>query len=115
MLRELNWSGILFGAGAGLIVGLAAAAVLGAVNSGSFLQAIAQFLAFFVAGVVAGRFSLVGAVASGGFAALFLYFGLAIVSVASGTDVQPVAILFFGVTALILGSAGAVLANIRRR
>lgn len=114
MLRQLNWSGIAFGAGAGLIVGLAAAAILGAVNRGSVLQVLAQFLAFFVAGYVAGRFSLVGAVVAGGFAGLFLYFGLAVVSVATGTDVQPVAILFFGITALIFGSAGAVLANARR-
>ena len=64
MLRELNWSGIAFGAGAGLVVGLAAAALLGAINGGSFLQVLAQFLAFFVAGYVAGRFSLVGAVAA---------------------------------------------------
>jgi hypothetical protein len=114
VLRQLNWSGILFGAGAGLIVGLAAAALLGAVNGGGLLQVLAQFTAFFVAGYVAGRFSLVGAVFAGGFAGLFLYFGLAVVAVATGTDVQAVAILFFGITALLLGSAGAVLANARR-
>ena len=114
MLRQLNWSGILFGAGAGLIVGLAAAALLGVVNGGGLLQVLAQFTAFFVAGYVAGRFSLVGAVFAGGFAGLFLYFGLAVVAVATGTDVQAVAILFFGITALLLGSAGAVLANARR-
>ena len=45
---------------------------------------------------------------------MFLYFGLAVVAVATGTDVQAVAILFFGITALLLGSAGAVLANARR-
>lgn len=114
MLRQLNWSGILFGAGAGLIVGLAAAALLGAVNGGGLLQVLAQFTAFFVAGYVAGRFSLVGAVYAGGFAALFLYFGLAVISVATGAEVQAVAILFFGLTALLFGSAGAVLANARR-
>ena len=66
-------------------------------------------------GYVAGRFSLVGAVAAGGFAGLFLYFGLAVVSVIAGTELQPVAIVFFGILALVLGSAGAVLAQARRR
>jgi len=114
MLRQLNWSGIAFGAGAGLVVGLAATALLGAVNGGSLVQVFAQFLAFFVAGYVAGRFSLVGAVVAGGFAGLFLYFGLAVVSISTGTDFRPIAILFFGITALLFGSAGAVLANARR-
>ena len=86
MLRQLNWSGILFGAGAGLIVGLAAAALLGAVNGGGLLQVLAQFTAFFVAGYVAGRFSLVGAVFAGGFASLFLYFGFAVVATAPSAN-----------------------------
>lgn len=115
MLRELNWSGILFGSGAGLIVGIALYAIAGAVNGGTLLQVVIQFTAFFVAGYVAGRFSLVGAVAAGGFAGLFLYFGLAVVSVIAGTDLQPVAIIFFGILALVFGSAGAVLAQVARR
>ena len=115
MIRELNWSGILFGSGAGLIVGIGLYAIVGAVNGGTALQVLVQFTAFFVAGYVAGRFSLVGAVAAGGFAGLFLYFGLAVVSVIAGTDLQPVAIVFFGILALVLGSAGAVLAQARRR
>ncbi len=114
MLRELNWSGILFGSGAGLLTGLALYAVAGAVNGGTFVQVLIQFVAFFVAGMVAGRFSLIGIVAAGGFAALFLYFGLAVVSVAAGASLQPVAILFFGIVALVLGSAGAVLASALR-
>jgi hypothetical protein len=109
MIRELNWSGILFGSGAGLITGLALYAVAGAVNGGTIVQVLIQFTAFFVAGMVAGRFSLVGQAAAGGFAALFLYFGLAVVSVAAGASLQPVAILFFGIVALLFGSAGAVL------
>ena len=115
VLRELNWSGILFGSGAGLLVGLLLYAVAGAVNGGTLFQVLIQFTAFFVAGYVAGRFSLVGAVAAGGFAGLFLYFGLAVVSVIAGADLQAVAILFFGVLALVFGSAGAVLAQARRR
>ena len=115
MARSLNWSGVLFGSGAGLIVGLAIFAVVGAVNGGTPIQVLAQFTAFLVAGYVAGKLSSEAAIAAGGFAALFLYFGLAVVSVAAGADVHPVAILFFGIVALLFGSAGAVLAQARRR
>lgn len=115
MIKELNWSGILFGSGAGLIIGIALYALVGAVNGGTFLQVLVQFTAFFVAGFVAGRFSLVGEIAAGGFAGLFLYFGLALVSVIAGADVQAVAILFFGALALAFGSVGAVLAGALKR
>ena len=46
MIRELNWSGILFGSGAGLITGLALYAVAGAVNGGTIVQVLIQFTAF---------------------------------------------------------------------
>lgn len=115
MLQQLNWPGILYGSAAGLIVGLTLYAVVGAVDGGTFVQVLAQFSAFLVAGFVAGRMSLVGGVFSGGFAALFLYFGLAVVSVLGGTDLHPVSILFFGMVALLLGSAGAVLGQALRR
>ena len=115
MFSELNWSGIFYGVGAGLVVGLLATLAGMALGGGTFALVIAQFLAFFVAGWVAGRFSLVGEILAGGFAGLLLYFGLAVVSVVGGNDVTPVAILFFGITALVLGTAGAVLAQARRR
>ena len=115
MFRELNWSGILFGVGAGLVFGLIATIAISVFDGGTFFQVIIQFGAFFLAGWVAGRFSLVGSMLSGGFAALLLYFGLAVISVMGGTDIQPVAILFFGITAPVLGTAGAVLAEIGRR
>mgnify|MGYP001548984408 CR=1 FL=1 len=91
MLRTLNWSGIAFGVGAGLILGLVLSAV------------------------VAGRFSLVGAIAAGGFAGLLLYFGLAVFAIIAGTELSGVALVFFGLLALAFGSAGALLAEAPRR
>ncbi|MGI9584188.1 MAG: hypothetical protein ACR2N7_01200 [Acidimicrobiia bacterium] len=115
-MRELNWSGVLFGSGAGLIVGLGLFAIVAAANAPTILQILVQLLAFVVAGAVAARLSLVGTVAAGGMSALLLYFGLAVVSVFAGNDVQPVAVVLFGGLALGFGSAGAVLMNaIRRR
>jgi hypothetical protein len=107
VLRELNWNGVFFGSGAGLLVGIGLFAAIGGGNAPSLAQVLVQFAAFFVAGMVAGRLSLVGAIPAGGFAALALYFGLAVISVVSGAALQPVALLFFGVMALVLGSAGA--------
>ena len=115
MIRQLNWLGIAFGAGAGLALGLLLAAVAGGPDASTLIQVVIQFVAFLVAGYIAGRFSLVGPVAAGGFAGLFLYFGLALVSIISGAELQPVALLFFGIVALLLGSAGAVLAEAVRR
>ncbi len=107
MLRELNWNGVLFGSGAGLLVGIGLFVAIGGGDAPSFAQVLVQFVAFFVAGMVAGRLSLVGAIPAGGFSALVLYFGLALLSIASGAALQPVALLFFGVMALVLGSLGA--------
>lgn len=115
MVRQLNWNGIAFGAGTGLILGLILAAVAGGPDASTLVQVLIQFFAFLVAGYIAGRFSLIGAVPAGGFAGLFLYFGLAVVAIISGADLQGVALIFFGVVALILGSAGAVLAEVVRR
>jgi hypothetical protein len=116
MLRELNWSGIAFGAGAGFVVGIGIAAIAGGPDATTLAQVLIQFLAFVVAGFVAGRLSLVHPIAAGGFASMFLYFGLAVVAIVAGSDLQPVALVFFGLTAMLFGSAGAVLAEaIRRR
>lgn len=104
----------MFGSGAGLILGLGLFAIAGGANSGTLVQVVVQFVAFFVAGMVAGRFSLVGAMWAGGFAALFLYFGLAFISVLDGSGPNLVALVFFGLVALLLGSAGAVLIAVIR-
>jgi hypothetical protein len=106
---------VLFGSGAGLIVGLGLFALAAAAGAPTVLQILIQLLAFVVAGAVAARLSLVGTVAAGGMSALLLYFGLAVVSVIAGNDVQPVAVVLFGGLALGFGSAGAALVNATRR
>lgn len=115
MLRSLNWSGIVFGAGAGLALGLVATAIAGGSGAPTLVQVVILLAAFVVAGYLAGRFSLVGVVPAGGFAALLLYFGLAVIGISSGADLNAVSIAFFGIGALALGSAGAALADRLRR
>ena len=98
------------------MLGLGLAALAGGTDAGTGVQALILFLAFLVAGYLAGRFSLVGAVAAGGFAGLGLYFALAVVAIAAGGELNGIALLVFGTTALLLGSAGAGVADaIRRR
>ena len=115
MIRSLNWSGIAFGAGTGLVLGLVLAAIAGGPDAATLAQVLIQFVAFTVAGYIAGRFSLVGAIAAGGFAGLFLYFGLAVIAIVAGAELGGVALVFFGLVALLLGSAGAALAEAVRR
>jgi hypothetical protein len=115
MLRELNWGGIAFGAGTGFVVGIAAAALAGGSDAGTLVEVLIQLLAFVVAGFVAARFSLVQPIAAGGFAAMILYFGVALLAIVTGSDVQPVALLFFGLMAMLLGSGGAAIAAVLRR
>ena len=115
MLRELNWGGIAFGAGAGFVVGIVASALAGGSDAGTLVEVLIQFLAFAIAGFVAGRFSLVQPIAAGGFAALFLYFSMALLAIVTGSDLQPVALLFFGMMALLFGSVGAVVAEALRK
>jgi hypothetical protein len=115
MLRELNWGGIAFGAGAGFVVGIGVAALVGGSDAGTLVEVLIQFLAFVVAGFIAGRFSLVQPIAAGGFAALLLYFSMALLAIVTGSDLQPVALLFFGLMALLFGSVGAVVAEAFRR
>lgn len=115
MVRSLNWSGIAFGAGTGLVLGLLLAVIAGGPDASTLVQVLIQFLAFLVAGFLAGRWSLVAPVPAGGFAGLLLYFGLAVLAIISGADLQGVALVFFGVAALVLGSAGAAVAEALRR
>ena len=115
MLRTLNWTGILFGTGAGLLAGLALSALAAAAGSPAALLALIELASFVVAGFVAGRLSLTNRVPSGGFAALILSFGLATVSIAAGADVPGVGVLFSGLLALGSGSLGGFLAERSRR
>ena len=115
MITDLNRAGIAFGAGAGFVAGIVMALLAGGADAPTGLLVAIQLLAFVIAGLVAGRLSLVGAAPAGGFAALLLYFGLAVVSIAAGNDRHPVAFLLFGIFALAFGTAGGALADRLRR
>jgi len=115
VIADLNRTGIAFGAGAGFVAGIALSLLAGGADASTGLLAAIQLLAFVIAGLVAGRLSLVGAASAGGFAALLLYFGLAVVSIATGNDRHPVAFLLFGFLALVFGTAGGAIADILRR
>jgi hypothetical protein len=115
VITNLNRAAILIGAGTGLVVGIILEFIAGGADAGTGVQMVIQFLAFLVAGVVAGRLSLGGALAAGGFAALLQYFGLALVAIISGNELHPVAILVFGFLALVFGSAGAALGTVLRK
>jgi hypothetical protein len=115
MIRSLNWSGIVFGAGGGFVLGLFLAALVGGPNASTLPLAVVQLLAFVAAGFIAGRLSLVGVAAAGGFAGLLLYFSVAVVAILSGAALSGVALVFFGIISLVLGSAGGMLAEALRR
>lgn len=111
MIADLNRAGIAFGAGAGFVAGIVLALLAGGTDAPTGLLVAIQLLAFVIAGLVAGRLSLVGAAPAGGFAALLLYFGLAVISIATGNDRHPVAFLMFGILALAFGTVGGTIAE----
>lgn len=115
MLRTLNWMGILFGAGAGILGGLALFVIAAAIGGPTALLAAVQVASFVIAGFVAGRLSLTNRIPAGSLAALVLYFALATVSVSSGAEVPGVAIMLFGLIAVGAGSIGGWLAERSRR
>lgn len=115
MVRSLNWSGIAFGAGTGLVVGLILSLIVGGGEGPAAVLVLIQILAFTVAGYIAGRFSLTNAIAAGGFAGLLLFFLLATVAILADTDLNGISFVLFGLIALLLGSAGAATAEAFRR
>lgn len=74
-----------------------------------------QFLSLFVAGYVAGRLSAGTPALDGGLAGLLVFFVSVGVSVAGGASLGIGPALFLGIVAAVLGSAGGVLAEHRRR
>lgn len=115
MLRELHWTGIVFGMGAGLVAGLVLFGVLGSIGGNAVVQIIVQAVAFAAAGYVAGRLSLVHAPVAGRISALLLFFVIAASTIAAGAGANPFGLIFLGVIAIGSGSAGARLAEKTRR
>ncbi len=105
---------------AGLGLGLVAFIILGIAgmvdaDGSNVVLVFVQFLSLFVAGYVAGRMSASAPALDGGFAGLLVFFVSVGVSVAGGATLGIGPALFLGVVAAVLGSAGAVLAEHRRR
>jgi len=117
---SLNWGAIAVGgiAGIGSAVILAIPVLLVAGTDGFGGQALlilmgflGQILAGFVGGLLAGR----DQVLNGGMAALLAYLVTAAIAVATGQEPPIATLAISGVVALVLGSAGGVLAQARSR
>lgn len=113
----MRWGAVAIGAMAGLVVALLAFIFLGisglvAPGRGEIFLLFIQFLSLVVAGYVAGRLSDEPAI-HGGIAALLSAFVSGLVSVTS-TEVPLVGIITLTLVAVVLGSAGGVLARWHR-
>jgi hypothetical protein len=117
-VTTVNWGAVVVGGVAGLAAGILLAIpplALGLADADEFSgQALLILLGFFaqlVAGFVAGRFAGFGEARHGGFAALGLYAVTAGLSIASGQDPPIGTLVFSAVVAMVLGTAGGVLAK----
>jgi hypothetical protein len=114
---QLNWGACVLGGLSGLGSGAIAAVpliALGVADTDSFggqaILILVGFGAQLLAGYVAGRLANSGEAANGGIAALGLYLVAAAISIAAGSEPPVTTLAFSGVVALVLGSAGGVLA-----
>jgi hypothetical protein len=114
MLRELHWSGIIFGATTGLVSSMALFALSGPLGGNVVALIVIALTGFVAAGYVAGRLSLVHRLAAGRIAALVQFFAIAIFMVAVGTDPNVFGLLILGLLAIIGGAAGATWAERRQ-
>ncbi len=111
--RHLNWAAIGFGAGAGLFSSLVLFVILFGLGENAAVQIGIVAIGYFIAGVVAGRFSLADARLSGGIAAMGLFFVMSLVTVTGGS-VPIVWLLVFGTAAAIIGPIGGTIGYGRR-
>ena len=124
---RLNWGAIavggIAGIGAAVVLALPIRLLAGSEGfSALALLILAGFVGQLVAGYVGGRFAGPaahategGPAAHGGLAALLAYLVTAAISIATGQDPPVTTLVFSGVVALVLGSAGGVLAAARLR
>ena len=124
---RLSWGAIAIGGIAGIITAVAFALPVSLLAGTDGFTALALlilagFLGQLVAGYVGGRYAGPAAhateglpAAHGGLAALLAYLVTAAISIAAGQEPPITTLLFSGVVALVLGSAGGVLAAARLR
>ena len=115
-MTNVRWGSVLIGVLAGL--GITAVAALGLfligarpeISEGGAAFVFVQFLGQVAAGYVAGRFASPAEAFHGSQAGLFLYAVTAALTLATGGDPGVATILFSAIVAMVLGSAGGVLA-----
>ena len=114
-----NWGAIVIGGLTGLVLGAVLAAILIAVGigdtstfGGQSALLLVTFLTQVVAGFVAARFAGFdhGPAQHGGMAAIALYGVVAAIAVAAGTEPSIGSLVFGAIVAVVLGTAGGVLA-----
>ena len=107
VLRQLHWSGIIFGAATGLAASMALFALSGPLGDNIVVLIAIALAGFVAAGYIAGRFSLVNKSIAGRIAALLQFFAIATFMVATGTNPNVLGLLILGILAIIGGAAGA--------
>lgn len=117
---RLNWGAVAVGgiSGIGAAVLLAVPVRLLGGTEGFAplaLLILVGFVGQMVAGYVAGRFAGTDQAGHGGLAALLAYLVTAAIAIATGQEPPITTLVFSGVVALVLGSAGGVLAAARQR
>jgi len=106
---------------AGLGLGLVAflfLVVVGVVDSdgsGEIVLVVVQFASLGIAGYVAGRLSTRSSTFDGGIAGMLVFVVVTVISVAGGSSLGVAPLVFLGLVAAVLGSAGGVLAEAGRR
>jgi hypothetical protein len=110
VLRELHWSGIVFGTATGLVVSYVLFVFSGPIGANLVGQIIIQLIGFVASGYVAGRFSLVHAITAGRISSLLLFFVVAVLTITAGAGANIFGLSLLGVLAIFGGSTGATLA-----
>lgn len=110
----IRWGAVAIGAMAGLVVALVAYIALGVTGAvapgrGEILLLFVQFLSLVIAGYVGGRLSDAPEI-HGGLAALLGALVSGLISITGG-DVALAGIITLSIVAVVLGSAGGVLAR----
>jgi len=119
-MTTVNWGSVAVGgiAGIGAAVVLAIPVLIVAGSDGFGAQAsliLVGFVGQMVAGYFGGRFAGTDHAIHGGLAALLSYLVTAAIAIATGQEPPIATLAFSGLVALVLGSAGGVLAAARTR
>lgn len=121
MRTPIVWGAVGLGAMTGLGLALALFLLLGATgvlteDNAAIPLVFLQFLAQFGAGYLAGRFAGRDGIAHGSLAAIAIYLvGSTLTLAAAPDEVGIPTLILFAIVALVVGSAGGLLADARRQ